>query len=66
MDADVGGEMRSREHDGEPAGDVLLVEREGFSRKQDEWIEDGAPGDVIFVDRVIKMLGTDRVFGEQH
>src|SRR6266481_7318604 len=53
-----GGEER------EPAGDVLFAEREGFSREEDEGIEDGAPRDVLVVERIVEMACADGVFGK--
>ncbi len=53
-----GGEMS------EPAGDVLGTDHKGFSRKPDEWVEDGAPGDLVVVERVVEMARADGVFRE--
>ena len=63
MDADVGRQMRGGE-EREPAGDVLFAECEGFAREQDERIEDGAPGDLVVVERIVEMARADGVFGE--
>src|SRR5260370_38809266 len=54
-----GGEKRK------PAGDVFLLERKGFSRQQNQRIENAAPADVVFVERIIKMLCADGVFGKK-
>lgn len=43
LDADVRRQMNSGE-EREPAGEVLFAEREGFTRKEDKGVEDGAPG----------------------
>src|SRR6266480_2730613 len=48
----------------EPAGDVLFAEREGSSGKQDEWIKNGAPCNLILIERVVQMARADRVFRE--
>ncbi len=56
--------MHSRKHS-EPASDVFFTDGEGFACKQHEWIEDGAPGDLIFVDRVVEVACADRVFGQE-
>src|SRR5260370_18797985 len=48
----------------EPAGDVLFAEREGLSGKQDERIKNGAPRDLILIERVVQMARADRVFRE--
>src|SRR5258708_23989985 len=53
-----GGEERK------PAGDVLFGEREGLSRKQNEWIKNRAPRDPLVVERVIEMASADWVFGQ--
>ena len=55
--------MRSRKH-GEPAGDVLFADGEGLSREERERIEDSAPGDLVFLGRVVEMACADRVFGQ--
>src|SRR5260370_26552210 len=48
----------------EPTGDVLFAEREGLSGKQDEWIKNGAPRDLILIERVVQMARADGIFGE--
>ena len=63
MNSDVGRQMSGGE-EREPASDVLFAERKGLSREQHERIEDGAPGDLVFVERVVEMACTDGVFGE--
>jgi hypothetical protein len=42
MDADTGRQVCGGKHR-KPTGDVFFVESEGFSRKPDEWIQNGAP-----------------------
>src|SRR5208283_6133493 len=49
VNPDVGGQMCGREG-GEPARDILFLELERLSCEQDERIEDGAPGDLVFFD----------------
>src|SRR6266478_7324730 len=63
MDPDVGRQMGGRKKR-EPAGDVFFAERECFSCEQYKWIEDGAPGDLAVVERVVEMARADGVFGE--
>ncbi len=63
MNSNVGCQMSGWE-ECEPARDVLFAERESLSGKQDEWIENGAPGDLVFVERVVKMAGADRVLSQ--
>ncbi len=63
MDADAGCQMHGRKHR-EPASDILFVESEGLARKPDEWVEDGAPSDLVFVDGVVEMACADGVFGQ--
>src|SRR5437762_2615570 len=53
-----GGEER------EPPGNVLVAEGKGFPGKQDEWIKNGAPCDLILVERVVQMARADRIFRE--
>jgi len=63
VDADIGCQMRGGKMSREPAGDVLFAERESCSRKLNERIEDGAPRDLVFVDRVVQMARADEVLG---
>ena len=63
MNPDVGRQMSSGE-EREPPGDVLFAEREGFACEKDEGIKDGAPGDLLVVERVVEMTRADGVFGE--
>ena len=65
MDADAGCQMHGRKHR-KPTGDEFFVESEGLTRKANEWIENRAPSNLIAVERVVKMLCADGVFGEQH
>ena len=46
----------------EPAGDVFFAEREGFAGEENERVEDGAPGDLVVVDRIVEMARADGVF----
>src|SRR2546430_285645 len=64
MDADAGCQMQGRKH-GEPASNVLFADRESFSGKPDEWIEDGAPRDLVVVERVVEMMRADWVLGQE-
>ena len=64
MNTNAGCQMHGRKHR-EPAGDVLFVECEGFASKPDEWIEDCAPGDLIFVERIVEMARTDGIFDQE-
>ncbi len=65
MNPDVGRQMRGREYRyREPASDVLFADRKGFFGKPNKRIEDGAPSDPLIVERVVEMVGADRVFGE--
>ncbi len=63
IDANIRRQMCGREHR-QPASDVLLVECEGFARKQNEWIKDGAPGDLVVFERIVEMARTDGIFGQ--
>ena len=50
--------MCGRKH-GEPASNVLFANRESLSGKPDERIEDGAPRDLMVVERVEEMMRAD-------
>ena len=63
MNPDVGRQMSGGE-EREPAGDVLFVERERLAGEENERIEDGAPGDLVIVDRIVEMARADGIFGE--
>src|SRR5216683_6413276 len=54
----------SRGEERKPTGDVLFAERESFSREQNERIEDGAPGDLVVVKRIVEMARADGVFSQ--
>ena len=63
MNPDVGRQMSGGE-EREPAGDVFFAERERLSGKQNEGIKDGAPGDLVVVDRIVEMARADGIFGQ--
>ena len=63
MNSDVGRQMSGRE-EREPAGDVLFAEREGLSGEENERIENGAPGDLVIVERIVEMARADGIFGQ--
>src|SRR5258706_9430264 len=46
-------------HDALPI--LFFLERKGFSGEQDQWIEDGAPADLVIVERIVKMARPDGV-----
>src|SRR5215469_8609945 len=50
---------------GEPACDVFFANIKSLARKQDERVEDRAPGDLFPVEREIKVLGSEGISGEQ-
>src|SRR5467141_1163542 len=54
----------SRGEERKPTGDVLFRERESFSSEQNERIEDGAPGDLVVVKRIVEMARANGVFGQ--
>src|SRR5579864_7430829 len=54
----------SRRKGRQPSGDIFFLKRESLSGKQDERIEDGAPGDMVLVQRIIKRVRPDGVFRE--
>ena len=64
MDPDVGRQMGGGE-EREPAGDVLFTEDERLAGEENEWIEDGAPGDLVVVDGIVEMAGADGIFCEE-
>src|SRR3984893_2273514 len=51
--------------EGEPARKILRVEAEGAIRKQYERVEDRAPADLIFAERIVEMARANRVFDER-
>src|SRR6267378_8048140 len=63
MNPDVGSQM-TRGEERKPAGNVLFAERECLSCEQNEWIKDGAPGDLILIERIVQMAHADRVLGQ--
>src|SRR5713101_2316531 len=66
MNTDIRRQMRGRKrwyH--KPASDVLFADFERFSRKPDERIEDGGPGDVVFFERVVELMRADGIFGQE-
>src|SRR5215831_17078951 len=64
VNADVRREM-GRGVGGEPACDVFFANIKSLARKQDERVEDRAPGDLFPVEREIKVLGSEGISGEQ-
>lgn len=46
----------------QPSGNVFFFERETLSGKQNQWIENSAPGDLFLIERVIKTARSDRIF----
>ena len=48
----------------EPAGNVFFAQHKCLTCKKDKRIEDGAPGHLVFIARIVEMTNSDRVFGE--
>ncbi len=63
LDPDVGCQMHGWKIR-EPARNVFFADRERSARKQDERINDGAPSDVVFVDRIVERAFANSVFGK--
>src|SRR5947208_1512908 len=64
MDAYAWCQMSCRIHR-EPAGDILSVKIESFAREPNEWIEDGAPSDLIPAYMIVEMASPDRIFSQE-
>ena len=55
--------MHGRKHR-EPTCDIFFVESEGFTRKQNERIENRAPSNLMVIESIVKMARADGVFGQ--
>src|ERR1700677_1734483 len=63
MDPDVRSQMGGGKGR-KPSGNVLLNKRESFVGEDNEWIEEGAPGDLVIGDRIVEMARSDGIFCE--
>ena len=52
-----------RRKQGKPPCDVLFIQYARAARKKNQWIENRAPGNLILLDRIVEMAGTDKVLG---
>jgi hypothetical protein len=63
MNAGIRREARVRKG-GKPAGNILLVDPQGFFLEKNEWIKKGAPSDSIIILRVVKESSSQEILGQ--